>query len=449
MTHALLAGAAVIDITPQSPQFLFGYPHVPRQSTGVHDPLLCTGLYLKSGVEQTLILACDLIFVDRRLTQRVRARLECSANIPSQRIMLTATHTHSGPVTVDLALCRDDTVVPRADVCYLRELEDSIVAAGKHAKENARHAEFGVIAVNGSCLGGNRHTPEGPCDPHVPVLAVRERNDQSLIALLLITSMHPTVLHEDSTLFSADFPGMTRTYLQTACQSHLPILHLTGPCGNQSPRHVVRSNTFAEATRLGTTLGKAVQQALPQIEYSSHASLSVRRSFATFPQRSIPCEANAEVIVAHARQHLEELRQGEGDAPTVRTAECRLFGAEETLTLARLAKSQVLQQAIDACMPAEIALLGIGQYQFLFWPGEVFVEFALELKEKFPNVFIVSLANGELQGYVVTDQAVRGEYYEALNALFASPESGRILVEHSARLLTQANQQQSWGTSPL
>ena len=35
----LHAGAAVADITPAGSQFLFGYPHVNRYSTGVNDPL--------------------------------------------------------------------------------------------------------------------------------------------------------------------------------------------------------------------------------------------------------------------------------------------------------------------------------------------------------------------------------------------------------------------------
>ena len=39
------AGAAQVDVTPDSPQFLYGYPHCERISTGVHDPLLASALY--------------------------------------------------------------------------------------------------------------------------------------------------------------------------------------------------------------------------------------------------------------------------------------------------------------------------------------------------------------------------------------------------------------------
>jgi len=41
---SLEAGAAVVEITPRDRQFLYGYPHLRRYSTGVHDPLLSSAL---------------------------------------------------------------------------------------------------------------------------------------------------------------------------------------------------------------------------------------------------------------------------------------------------------------------------------------------------------------------------------------------------------------------
>jgi len=36
--NSLQAGAASVDVSPAGSQFLWGYPHVRRYSTGVHDP---------------------------------------------------------------------------------------------------------------------------------------------------------------------------------------------------------------------------------------------------------------------------------------------------------------------------------------------------------------------------------------------------------------------------
>ena len=67
MAPSLIAGAAAADITPEGPQFLFGYPHVPRYSTGIHDPLLSSALFLADGATLALLLiANDVIYVSRQ-----------------------------------------------------------------------------------------------------------------------------------------------------------------------------------------------------------------------------------------------------------------------------------------------------------------------------------------------------------------------------------------------
>ncbi len=86
-------------------------------------------------------------------------------------------------------------------------------------------------------------------------------------------------------------------------------------------------------------------------------------------------------------------------------------------------------------MPAEIMVMHVGPWSFVGWPGEIYVEFALAVKDRQPNCYLISLANGELQGYPVTEEAVRQGSYEALNALFASPEAGMLLVKKTSELL--------------
>jgi hypothetical protein len=45
----LKAGATQIDISPKDSQFLFGYPFIERYSTGIHDKLLSSALYLSQS----------------------------------------------------------------------------------------------------------------------------------------------------------------------------------------------------------------------------------------------------------------------------------------------------------------------------------------------------------------------------------------------------------------
>lgn len=431
-----MAGAAAIDITPQDAQFLFGYPHVARFSTGVHDRLLSSALYLFDGQTPLLVVANDVIYVSKPTAQRVRWRIQEQTGVPAEHIMVTATHTHSGPVTFDMLSNQSDPVVPKADPHYVARLEDGIVEAATAAWRKARPARAGLALADGSCVGGNRHDPAGPADPEVPVLVLRDRVSGEYVALMLVCSMHPTVLHEDSTLVSGDFPAMTREYLQ----QHLlgpgtPVLHHTGPCGDQSPRHVARENTFEEARRLGSLLGESVGRAVAAAEYREDVALGCTRRLIDLPRRAMPSVAEAEAGLAQAKARLDNLRRSGAPRGAVRTAECDLFGAEETLCLARAAFEGRLEAAAAAVMPAEIMAARVGPWTFVGWPGEVYVEFGLAVKARRPYTYVISLANGELQGYLVNEEAVRQGRYEALNALFASPASGKLLVEHTLELL--------------
>lgn len=252
---------------------------------------------------------------------------------------------------------------------------------------------------------------------------------------MLVCNMHPTVLHEDSTLTSGDFPAMVRQYLQKTILGGCPVVYHTGPCGNQSPRRVARANTFAEAQRLGEAMGASAAAAIETIRYERHIAVSCRQAFADLSLREFPSEADAEAGMRRAEDRFQRLQRSSAEHGEVRTAECDWFGAEETLALARAARSGKLQTAAAECLPAEIQMIRLGPWTFVGWQGEAFVEFALEVERIHSDTYVISLANGELQGYLVTAETVAERGYEASNALFRSPDSGNLLVQQTLGLL--------------
>jgi hypothetical protein len=432
----LWAGAATADLTPQASVFLFGYPHVPRLSTGVHDRLEAAALFLRHENEQVLLIANDLIFVGQQLAHEVRRRISLQTGVPVGAIALTATHTHSGPVMADCLSNSTDPVVPKADPHYVQRVADGMVEAGCAAVRSARPAEAGLAVATAKGVGTNRHDPAGPADPEVPVLVVRAVADHRPLACMVAYAMHPTVLHEDSALISADFPHFTRQYLRTQgmLPQDCPILYHNGASGNQSPRHVTRENTFAEARRLGEMLGASIAGVMPGIVFTRTLPLRTRSVHVALQLRTLPPLAAAEARAHEARTQFEALRAAQAPRTAVRTAECDWFGAEETVALARAAADGRLEAAAHGCTPAEIQLIKLGAWKFVLWPGEFFVEYALEVKAGRPRTFVITLANGELQGYIATPEAAACGAYEATNALFG-PENDRRMVEATLALL--------------
>lgn len=438
-TAAWRVGAAEVDLTPTGSVFLFGYPHVPRMSTGVGDPLLASAAWFESDSAQALLVGCDLILLTKALADRARRSLSASLGLPTANILISATHTHSGPVTSRMVSNEADTVVPSPDGDYLARVEASIVAAAREARDRAEPATVRSSFIASEGLGSNRRDPSGPTLDRWPVVYANRLTDDSPIAVMSVCAMHPTVLHEDSTLVSGDFPGLARRAVKSRLGDGVVYLHHLGASGNQSPRHVVTANSLPEAQRLGGLLADRLLAARDQAS-ALLASIDAQTAAVDLPRRQFPSVTDASDRRDRALARFQALRQGD-DATAARTAETDWFGAEETLTLSRAAHDGRLEAAAAACLPAEIQAIRLGGLWLVGWPGEVFVEFALDLQSASPNAGlpttpqVVTLANGDLQGYVVTDEAVRAGAYEAGNAIFASPESGHRLVDATLTLL--------------
>ena len=170
----------------------------------------------------------------------------------------------------------------------MRRLEDGIVEAAVRACRDARAARLGLAMADGSGVGSNRHDPQGPSDPQVPVVVVRDRDTSDYLALMVVCNMHATVLHEDTRLVSGDFPAAARQFLQQhVCGRNCPVVYHMGPSGNQSPRHVVRGHTFEEVDRLGGLLGQAIAAAISSVHDLTDIDLGCATSAVELPQPEI------------------------------------------------------------------------------------------------------------------------------------------------------------------
>ncbi|HHV42014.1 MAG TPA: hypothetical protein GXX72_04110, partial [Clostridiaceae bacterium] len=119
----LKAGAATVEITPREAHFLHGYPFVERISTGTHDPLLSSSVYLTNGQEQVLFISNDILYLNKKSVARIRESVHNKIGVAENNIMIATTHTHSGPVTVDLMTSENDPVVPKVDKKLLKHIE--------------------------------------------------------------------------------------------------------------------------------------------------------------------------------------------------------------------------------------------------------------------------------------------------------------------------------------
>lgn len=435
---SLLAGAAWRDISPRQPAALYGYPHVERISTGIHDPLLASVLVLRQGRGTAVMASLDLLMIEPPVARMLRGAVARALDVPESGVMISCTHTHSGPVTSRLVAWSGDATIPQPDERYLDFVREQVVAAARAAVDAAAPAELQWTSADATGVGGNRLSKGGLTDPECGILAVRDARTRAMVAVSLIYGMHPTVLHEDSTRVSSDFPYFARQHVREHLGEGITVLYHTAPCGNQSPRYFVNGQTFAEAERLGRALGSAAVGALRGLAaagWSATPALGSALAPVTLPRRALRPLAEARALLAEYRGTYERLKAAGAPRPEIRTAECAVFGAEGTVGLAEAAARGDLDRLLERYAPIEIQALRIGDGVVVGLPGECFTEYALAIKRGTGvRTFVVSLVNGELQGYVVTPEALAAGGYEATNAVFA-PGAGTVLVETARELV--------------
>ena len=131
----LYLGIGRRDITPKIGARLFGYQDN-VYSTCVNDNLYTNAFVFKQGGEYTAIIRVSVCLMDTDLCDSIRKKIEAEHNIPYSAIMISTTHTHSGPYTAS-----GSAVGRREDDYCDGVLTPAIVGAVGDALENIEATE--------------------------------------------------------------------------------------------------------------------------------------------------------------------------------------------------------------------------------------------------------------------------------------------------------------------
>jgi neutral ceramidase len=440
MKHPFRAGVALTDISPLPGIELAGYPHHPRHNLGVHDPLYAGCLILDDGRTRLAIVTLDVLMCSKSYIRALRERVSARTGIPTRHLMVCCSHTHSGPWAsgrLDLEGLEKEL---QPDAGYLETLNNKLVRLVEEAQSDLSEAKIGI--GKGYCgreqgVGGNRHDPRGIADPEVWVLGVQDL-ERSWRGCLVKYALHPTFLHSDNLLVSADYPGCIRKHLATS-KPGMVLLFAQGTSGNQSPRFFRSGKTFAEAERVGKALGQEVERVLDSTQLHDSLPLWTGSTEIEIEQRRLPASMEAEAQVATARKVWEELKALGASAEELWNAELKVLGAEDTLGYIRLEEKGRRFPLRDDELPVEIQVIGIGDARVVGIQGELFAEFGLTIQYRSPFVgtFVIELANGCLPGYAATARTYAEGGYEAGTSLLTG-RSGDQIVEAAVQLLYQS-----------
>ena len=413
---ALLLAAASLDVTPPPGHRLDGYAARVEPARGTADPLLVTMIWLGTADDPGVLwLSLDAIAVGPELTAELAAAAAQAAGIPSSRVLVCASHTHSGPAGWAGQI---HPVIPS-----FREpsLYEPLVAAVGSASLERRpvHASWRSVEVVG--VGTNRHQRNGPHDNTAGVLTLHSL-DGSLAAVLLDFACHPTTYGPDNLLWSADWPGAARQAL--ASDSSVVVGFLQGAAGDVSPRFTRQGRGAAEVARLGGLLAERVSDALAAsgVELPAVAP-TIRRTTVRLKVRELPTPSDAAAFVAAAEAGVH----GSLDDPAVRIAQTRLDGA----------RGQALMAAapLPPSLDLPISVVTLGDVAWIHLPVEPFALHGAQLQSNSPHPItrVIGYTDG-YYGYLVDPHSAATHTYEALITYFDQTATTHLLTATTSLL---------------
>jgi len=394
----LKAAVAKVDITPPSGVPMYGFfdrIQKNKLSTGTLDPLFARVLLLETGEKRLALVTLDLgrTFNEAELAI-VRQEVKRAAGV--SYLIITASHTHSGPNLLDEY---PGGRAPEWEASALRKISEAVSeAAGRlvNARIGTGRGQVYIgynrrqVHADGSVrmLWTNPgKQPTFPLDPTVLVLRVDDSQGKPL-AVLVNYACHPVVLGSDNLKYSADFVGTMASTVEAAFD-HAPLtFYLQGGDGDINPYYATTAlsdGAIAKRDWTGKELGEEAARVAKEVhtEAPREPAIDFADDMLSFPLRWNAKAFRAGLLNIFGATVFEDHADLLGHNPPPDHLELHVM----TLLLNK-----------------RIALLGM--------PGEPFVNFQINWRDRSPveDAFFLGYTNGYFDYFPTIEAAAQGGY---------------------------------------
>lgn len=394
-------GAAKIDVTPRGEQLA-------KANRGILDPIFVRAIVIDDGTKRAALVTVDTVVLPSQIWANVSARIARDLGIPPERLLLTASHTHSAFVQG-----------PKS--------EDAIVEAVRQAARTLRPARMAYgtgisyINVNRNMIDPATHrwaegpNYDGPSDKTVAVVRFETLSGEP-IAVYYNYAVHGVVTGTLD-LVSGDIPGAASAYIEESLGNDMVAAWSMGAAGDQNPLYfqqtydlrqirvrdyAARGEDISNAMPPG---GEGLDRSDPEVarllnqqkrmvlsmgQMLGEEVLHVVRSNLERPATSVTISGAQTTVTCPGRQRTDSGRSG--------TAGSYVDGDPATIRLSVLKIGDTLIGGVDA---------------------EVFNLIAQRFKRQSPykHTMMATLANGmAATGYIPNDAAFAFNTFEVLSS---------------------------------
>jgi len=422
------AGLARAVITPERPMWLAGYGGRDHPAEGTEHDLWVKVLALEDAEGRLAVLiTSDVLGYSRVMLQSIRAALAERSGLKPAEIMLTASHTHSGPVVRDSLLDYyplDDAQMALVE-SYSRLLERRIVDTVAKAIADLQPATISATESEATFAVNRRTNREaevaerlaagekmaGPVDHSIPMLLVRGADDK-LRAIVFGYACHNTTLAWYR--WCGDYAG----FAQLAIEKEHPgvqAMFYTGCGADQNP---LPRRELALCQKYGEQLAAGVEKGLKTDARRLDPRLKT---------------AIGEVVLPFERvtttEEIDRYKNAEG-------MRGRWAG--------RLAARRAAGEKFADSYPYTVQVWKLGDQLWISLAGEVVVDYAIRFRREFgPKTWVASYAH-DLVAYIPSRRVWEeggyegGSLYEyGLPAERWGPNTEELIAAEVAKLVKE------------
>jgi hypothetical protein len=395
---AFKAGVAAKVITPTEPLWMAGYSSRTKPAEGKLLDLYVKALALEDPAGGKLVLlTSDLLGLTRELSDAVATEIHKRTGLPRDRLLLSSSHTHCGPVLHDALADMYDMppeqmkkieaytdrlrgMMIETIVAALADLKPARLAVGqgtaRFAVNRREPTPKGII---------NGYNPKGPVDHSAPVLRVTTP-DGKLRAVVFGYACHNTTLQFHQ--WCGDYAGFAQAYVEEKHPGALALFWIgCGGDANPLPRSKVEL-----CQKYGRELANAVEDVLGERLTPVRGPCAARYARIAVPLDTLPTK---DQLAADLLSKNFALRKRAG----------------------RLLKILEAGERIDdhyRYYPVQVWRLG-DEVLWIALGGEVVVDYALRLKKELSGkraVWVTGYAN-DVMAYIPSARVLKEGGYEA------------------------------------
>jgi hypothetical protein len=471
----LKIGWATKDVTPDRPVVL-GAQFYMRVSKGVKGTVTVTALAISNaepGGDSVIFLSCDLGGFRHRWYDEndflPLCRDAIHARVPEiavNKIVLNATHTHTGPNTLinrygEVEL--PDGVMTTEE--YMDILINGIAEAAADAWDNRKPAgiSWGLgtavvghnrratyfakdsnrragTVVNGyTKMYGNTNDPnfshiEGYEDHYVNLLYTWAMDEK--LTGVVVNIACPSQETEGDMYVSADFWHEIRTEIRKRYGKHIQVMAQCSAAGDQSPHRLwykeaeelmLKLRGLTMCQEIGRRVANAVDDVLPVAKASIRTDIRLEH---VVKEIMLPCRVVKGEECEAVRADLAEL---EAEAKTGKNN-------YRVMQRCRRVLQRYEQQKKSPLIPMELHVVRMGDIAFATNRFELFLDYGIRIKARSPAVmtFVIQLtANDGWDGtYLPSERAVANMGYgSSVYDNEVGPEGGKVIVEETIKTL--------------